>query len=292
MARSLNFQYKYPYNIWSSDSRFYMEWDTSRVSLSGNYTYPLSFKKTYPYIVKARITITASNVSGTSVLNRSWYLYLYNGSWRSLVTFTMPSSGEYTWEGTVGYSNCQKFTAVPTSTLSTSTEWNLGLNVEGLWIQESLTTVDLSTADYLSDLFTNQSGVQLNPCQVSVNIGGVITKATKALVNMGGTLTELPTAHSGTYTTTAPESMRVFEFTPSVTGIYRIEISQKSGDHEGRLYSSTFVQVHPNGSSNSEGGYFYSGEFSLTGGSVYFLSLIHYYSNTATADSVVLINKI
>jgi hypothetical protein len=269
-----------------------MDYDTSQTTLSGNYTYPLSFKKNYPYIVWAKISVSASNGTGSSILNRNWYLYMYNGSWRTLVTFTMPSNGEYVWEGSIGYSSCQKFAAVPNSQMSSGTTWTLGLSVEEMTIQETVTTADLSS-DYISGLFTNQSGAQLKPCQVHVNMGGTVTKATKVLCNVDGTLKELPPAYNGSYTTTTPESMRVYEFTPPSTGDYYIEIKINSGDHEARMYNSSFARVHPSGSTgNTDTSYFYSGTFTLTGGSLYYISLIHYHSNTNTSDSVLLVTKI
>jgi len=304
MARSLNFQHKYPYSVWEANSRFRMAHDTGQTYLSGNYTYPLTFQVTYPHVVKLRVTLYAENNAGTSILNRSWYLYLYNGSsWYAIHTFTMPLTGtnpssgkqygEYTWEGTVGYSGVRKFAAVPTAQMSSGTTWTNGITIEGLWVQETLTTVDLVSTDYVSGLFTNQSGVQQKPSQVNVNMGGVITKATKVLVNMGGVLTELPPAYNGAYTTTTPDSMRVYEFTPPATGTYKVDVVRNSGDHEARMYSSTYAQIHPNGSSgNPEGSYFYSGEFTLTAGALYLISLIHYPPNTTTADSVLFITKI
>lgn len=291
MARSINFQYIYPYNLWDEASRYYVYYDENRTTLSGNYTYPLSFMKNYPYIVRARIVIRADNSSGTNILNRNWYFYVYTGSWRNIATFTMPESGtngdgklygEYTWEGNIGYT-VQKIAAVPTSTLSTSTEWFLGVTIEEMTVRETVTTTDLTTNNYFT-AFPNYAGVAKRPTRIYANVGGTLTAATKVLTNIGGTLVEMPTVYSGEYTTTVPESFRLYEFTPTATGTYRILVSRKSGDHEARLYNSSFADLN-------NGTYFYDGSFSLTGGSVYYIMLTHYYTNTETADSVIFITK-
>ena len=84
--------------------------------------------------------------------------------------------------------------------------------------------------------------------------------------------------------TTVTDSMRLYEFTPPSTGQYRIEIVRSSGDHEGRLYDSAFKKLDGDT-------YFYKGSYALTGGSLYYVTLTHFISNTDTADSVILINK-
>jgi hypothetical protein len=279
----VNFQYKYPYGVWTAASRYKVDYDTTRVTLSGNYTYPLSFvATTKPYIVRAKVTISASNTSGTSILNRSWYLYRYTTSWATVATFTMPADGVYVWEGTIG-ATVGKFAAVPTATMSSGTEWTLGLSVDEMIVQESVTTADLGSGEYFA-AFPNQSGVTQRPTKVYANIGGTLTAAKKIYANIGGALTELPPVYSGTYTSTIPDSMRLFEFTPTVSGTYRFEIYRKSGDHEARLYDSSFNKL--------DDGYFYNGSFALTGGSLYYIMLTHYVTNTDAADSVLIINKI
>jgi len=294
MARTVNFQYKYPYGVWSANSRFRVDYDTSQTYLSGNYTYPLSFQTNYPYVVKMKVTLYAENNVGTSILNRSWYLYLYNGSsWYTILTFTMPQTGttpqgkaygEYVWEGNVGYSGVRKFAAVPTAQMSTGTTWTNGITIEEMTIQESVTTVDLTTNNYFT-VFPNYGGVAQRPTQIYANIGGTLTVAKNVYANIGGALTELPPAYNGAYTTTVPDNYRVYEFTPPSTGTYKIQVERKSGDHEARLYNSAFTDM--NG-----GNYFYDGSFALTGGSLYYIMLTHYVGNTSTSDSLIFITKI
>ena len=294
MARTINFQYKYPYSVWSENSRFRMAYDTSQTYLSGNYTYPMTFQTTYPYVVRMKITFYAENGAGTSILNRNWYFYLYNGSsWYTVVSFTMPQTGtnsstgkaygEYTWEGNVGYSGVRKFAAVPTSQMSSGTSWTNGITIEEMTVQESVTTVDFVTTDYFT-AFPNYGGVTQRPTQVYANIGGTITAAKKVLANIGGTLVELPPVYNGAYTSTVPDSFRLYEFTPPSTGTYRILVSKNSGDHEARLCNSSFVD-------QNGGSYFYDSSFALTGGSVYYIMLTHYVYNTDTSDSVIFITK-
>jgi hypothetical protein len=283
MARTLDFQYIYPYSVWNANSKYSMDYDTSRTSLGGNYTYPLSFHVINPYIVRAKISVSAENISGVSILNRSWYLYLYNGSWRTLATFTMPSTGAYTWEGAVGYSGVQKFAAVPASTMSTGTEWNLGISIDELTVQETITTTDLATTDYFT-AFPNYGGVGTRPTRIYANIDGTLVAAKKVLANVDGVLTELPPAYSGAYTTTTPDSMRLYEFMPPSTATYKFEVAHYAGDHEARLYDAAFAALN-------DGNSFYSGSFALTGGNLYYISLTHYLYNSATADSVLFITK-
>jgi hypothetical protein len=267
-----------------SGSRYKTDYDDSRVTLSGNYTYGLHFKIAVPYMVSCKVNLYASNTSGTSILNRSWYLYRYVTSWTSVATFTMPSTGEYTWEGNLGVSNILKFAAVPTATMSTGTEWTLGLSVSEMKIRESHTTVDLGTGEYFP-VFPNRSGVEQRPTRVYANISGTLTAARHVYANIGGVLTELPPVYSGAFQSTVPDTMRLYEFTPPSSGTYRFEVSRKSGDHEARLYDSSFAALN-------DGQYFYNGSFALTGGSLYYISLTQYIGNDSAADSVIIINKI
>jgi hypothetical protein len=279
MGRTVNFQYIYPYDLWHPDSRFQTVWDDSRVTLSGNYTYPLRFKTAVPYTVRAKIRITASNVSGASVLNRSWTLYRYTSSWASFGTFTMPSAGEYVWEGNTGVSNILKFAAVPTDTLNINTEWSLGLAVTEIEIRESLATTDLTSGEYHT-LFANRYGVTEKPSKIFANINGALTAAKKILVNIEGSLAELPPVYSSAFASTVPDSFKLFEFTPPETGTYRFEVILNSGYHEARLYDNNFNRLDTNGYS-----------FTLTGGSLYYITLTHYIYDADISDSVITIIK-
>ena len=63
--------------------------------------------------------------------------------------------------------------------------------------------------------------------------------------------------------------MKVFEFTIPETGSYMIKSKRLSGDHEIRLYDSSFNKLND--------GYFYSQSFALTGGTLLYIALTHYY---------------
>ena len=69
---------------------------------------------------------------------------------------------------------------------------------------------------------------------------------------------------------TQKESMALFSFTPEIDGKYKIQVKRLSGDHEIRLYSSDFSQLHD--------GYFYDRSFELTAGTLYYITLTHYYA--------------
>ncbi len=111
---------------------------------------------------------------------------------------------------------------------------------------------------------------------------GVLTKAKEVLVNVDGTLKSLPKVHSG-YFQSVSEQMKVFEFTPNETSNYRITQKGISGDHEIRLYDSSFNEIYE--------GYFYSRAFALNGGALYYISVTHYYNNTNAGESYLQIYK-
>ena len=288
MARNINFQFDYPYNVWAAESRYFGEWYSSQISLNGFNVTPFDFKKSpAPYIVDADITMYMTPTSGTNASGRSWRLYyLVGGSW-SYATFNMPSVAmnteiAYTWTGAIG-GTVTRFAACPASS-AYSHYWTLGFGFDRLKVRENINTVDLVTTDYFT-AFPNYGGVTQRPTQVYADVGGVLTPAKKVYANIGETLIELPPAYSGAYVSTVPDSFRVYEFTPPTTGTYKIMVERKSGDHEARLYNSSFVD-------QNGGNYFYDASFSLTGGSVYFIMLTHYYYNTATSDSLIFITKV
>lgn len=70
----------------------------------------------------------------------------------------------------------------------------------------------------------------------------------------------------------------MFEFTPQVSGDYKFSIKQTTGDHDGWLYDGSFNLLSED--------YFNTQTFTLSAGSVYYILLMQYYTNTTPADSV------
>ena len=117
--------------------------------------------------------------------------------------------------------------------------------------------------------------------EVYANIDGTLKQATDVLVNIDGTLVSLPQVQSA-YLKTDTECMTVYGFTPTVSGTYRIKQKKISGDHEIRLYGSDFTPLYD--------GYFYDRSFDLTAGTLYYISVTHYYT-ADTSESYLQINK-
>ena len=297
MSRNINFQHNYPYSVWSSASRFQMDWSPTQISLNGfsNMNF-LETRRTTPFVVSATINVGCMPTSGTNATNRSWRLYWFNGSVWNFHAFTMPWADWNTWANFTGTwtfnSNITRIAACPASSAS-SHWWQSSFGIDVLRVQENLNTVTFASNEYFSGLLTDRSGVIQRPHQIHANVDGVLHRATQVHINVDGVLRALPPAYNASWVTTAPDSMRVYEFTPPTTGTYRIEVVRNSGDHEVRMFNSSFGRIHPNGTSgNTDTSYFYSGDFSLTAGTLYYISLIHYYLNTSTADSVLFISRI
>ena len=64
--------------------------------------------------------------------------------------------------------------------------------------------------------------------------------------------------------------MLIFALTPETSGKYKMQVKRLSGDHEIRLYSSDFQVLYD--------GYFYDSSFELTAGTLYYITLTHYYA--------------
>jgi hypothetical protein len=167
-----------------------------------------------------------------------------------------------------GY-NITQFAIVPSSNPGSTRTWESWFDVEQLTISESVTTADMTTGEFLYGIFPNRYGITQSVSEAYVNIGGTLTKAKDILVNADGALVSLPKVYSGYFKSTS-EQMKVFEFTPGATSNYMITQKRVSGDHEIRLYDNNFNPISD--------GYFYSQAFALTGGSLYYISVTHYYS--------------
>lgn len=85
------------------------------------------------------------------------------------------------------------------------------------------------------------------------------------------------------YLKTESEIMYLYKFIPPSDGTYKIKVKRLSGDHEIRFYDSEFTQLYD--------GYFYDRSFALTEGSVYYITLTHYYSNSNVGESYLQIYK-
>ena len=141
---------------------------------------------------------------------------------------------------------------------------------------------ELSTGMFQYGVFTNRSGVKKDLTEVYVNIGGTLTQATDILVNIDDELVSLAPVYSA-YLKTESEIMYLYKFIPPADGAYKIQVKRLSGDHEIRLYDSTFTPLYE--------GYFYNQSFLLTEGSVYYITITHYYANEEVGESYLQIYK-
>ena len=126
-------------------------------------------------------------------------------------------------------------------------------------------------------MFPNHYGIEKRPSEVFVNIDGTLKKATAGYANVEGTLKQVPMLLSAEIKTDS-ETMKAYKFTPTTDGNYTIKVNRKSGDHELRLYGSDFKPMTDS--------YFYSQSFALTAGSVFYISVTHYYSADASESTL------
>ena len=271
MAKTVNFTYDYPYLGYDEKKKYGNKWSVSQTTLNGCYTYPMLFNNMVPKCSYLKISGTITNTGSGTVLGLSWGLLAYKQSygWETLKTFTMPSDGEFTVECTINNYNITQFACVPSSNPGSSRGWTSWFSVEKLTITESITTTDFVTTDFVSGFFLNNYGVEQKPNEVFVDVGGTLTRVRKALANIDGTLSELPMAYSS-YMKTTSETMRLYEYIPKETGNYRIKVNIARGDHEARIYSSTFLQLTD--------GYTYDKTLEFTANTAYYITLTHYYS--------------
>ena len=284
MSRTISFKYDYPYCGYSDTAKYGNQWAESRSTLNGCYTYPMEFNNTVPGVRHMKIEAEVENTGSGTIYGRSWDFMVYRQSygWVDILTFTMPNDGLYTIDTDIPNYNIMKFAVVPTSNPGSSRTWESWFGVEQLTITESVTTADLLTGDFQYGIFPNYYGISQRVNEVYVNMGGVLTKAKDIMINIDGNLVSLAKVYSGYFKSTS-EQMKVFEFTVPTDGVYRIQQKWISGDHELRLYDSNFNQISD--------GYFYSQAFALNGGSLYYISVTHYYYNTNTGESYLQIYK-
>jgi len=284
MSRSVSFIYDYPYCGYKDTAKYGNRWSDNRITLNGCYTYPMAFNNTIPGCRHMKISVEITNTGSGTVYDRAWDFMVYRQSygWTDIETFTLPDGGAYTIDCDIPGYNISQFAVVPSSNPGSSRTWDSWFGVEQLIITENVTTADLVTGDFQYGIFPNRYGVTQQPTEVFVNIGGTLTKAKKIFVNVDGTLNELPKVYSGYFKSTK-EEMRVFEFTPPSNGTYTITQKKISGDHEIRLYDSTFTPLSES--------YFYNQAFALTGGSLYYISVTHYYNSTEIGESYLQIYK-
>ena len=280
---NINFRYNYPYCS-HSDSRFGTKWAESSITLNGSTTYSKVFNNTVPGCRHIKVEIEIENTGSGTVLGRSWDFKIRKsgGTWSDLEMFTMPSDGLYTVDCDVSNYNITQIACVPSSNPGSGRTWNSWFSIEQLTITESVPLEELSTGTFLYGIFPNYAGVKQQVCEVSANIGGTLQPVTDVLVNMGGTLTSIPPVHSA-YLKTASESMAVYSFTPSASGTYRVCQKKLSGDHEIRLYNADFEELSD--------GYFYSKSVAMTAGTLYYITVTHYYKETEESESYLQVYK-
>lgn len=95
--------------------------------------------------------------------------------------------------------------------------------------------------------------------------------------NIEGTLVSVPTLLSAEIKTDS-ETMKLYKFTLNTDGNYTIKANRKSGDHEIRLYDSGFKLMTDS--------YFYERSLALTVGSVFYISVTHYYNADASESTL------
>ena len=282
MSRTISFNYKYPYFYYGEKPKYGIKWSANQTTLNGCYTYPMEINNAVN-CKHIKFDIEVVDTGYGTVTNRSWDFMVYRQSygWIDIGVFTLPASGEYTVDFDVNYV-ITKLAVVPSSNPGSSRTWTTAIMPVDIIVTESVTTVDLQTNEFTYGVFPNYYGVSQNVVEVFVNVDGVLKKATNILANVDDTLLQIPKVYSGYFKTTA-EQMRVFEFTPTVTAPHTIKQKSISGDHEIRLYDSSFNMVDES--------YFYNKTFTLTGGSLYYIAVTHYYNNTNTGESYLQIYK-
>ena len=280
---TVNFTYDYPYVGYGEDGRFQAQWSESRKTLNGCYTYPMVFNTAVPNCKHIKMEIEIENTGSGTVLGRSWDFFVYRQSygWYEVCSFTLPSDGKYTLDTDISNYTITQIACVPSSNPSSSRTWNTWYGIEQLAITETVTVNELTTGTFQYGVFANCYGLEQKLTEVYANIDGTLKQATDVLVNIDGTLVSLPQVQSA-YLKTDTECMTVYGFTPTVSGTYRIKQKKISGDHEIRLYGSDFTPLYD--------GYFYDRSFDLTAGTLYYISVTHYYT-ADTSESYLQIYK-
>lgn len=266
---TINFTYDYPYCGYGDTGRYRNHWSETRTTINGNYTYPMLFNSTVPKVSHLVIDVEVTNTGSGTVLGISWDFKVYrsSGGWTTVKTFTLPSDGIYTLDCEVANYNITQFAFIPSSRQSSSRTWDVWYNVEKMTITETIDVNEVETGVFQYGFFTNRSGVKKDLTEVYANVDGTLLQATDILVNIDGDLISLAPVYSANLKTEA-ETMALYSFIPPSDGTYKIQVKRLTGDHEIRLYDSTFTQLYD--------GYFYGRSFSLTESSVYYITLTHY----------------
>ena len=273
---AVNFVYDYYYAGYGEKGRYQAQWSESRVTLNGCYTYPMVFNNTVPGCKHIILDIEIENTGSGTIYNRSWDFMVCksNGSWTEIMSFTLPETGTYTIDCDINNLSITKFAVVPSSNPGSSREWTNWYDVQSLTITESLEVLEPTTDMFLYGVFTNRySSLYKDVSEVFVNIDGSLIRATDVLVNVEGTLKSVKPVYSAHYTSES-DSTWLYGFTPDSDGTYRIREKRVSGDHEMHLYNSDFTEITDS--------YFYDKSFELTAGTLYYITVTHYYNADAS----------
>lgn len=268
---TVNFTYDYPYCGYGDTGRFKCHWSDSQIKINGNYTHPMIFNSTVPICNHLKVYIEITNTGSGTVMGISWDFMVYrlNYGWTTLQTFTLPDDGKYTIDCDVPNYGITQFLAVPSYRQSTSRTWENWYRIDSLTVTESLEANEPKTGMFQYGVFTNRSGLKNELTEVYVNIGGTLKQATDILVDNGVTLVSIAPVYSA-YLKTEQEEIHLYRFTPPMDGKFRIKQKSLFGNHQIRLYDSAFTPLYD--------GYFNNRSFSLTEGSVYYITLTHYYT--------------
>lgn len=281
---TVDFVYEYPYSIFSDYSRFAISISESRTYLNGSYTYPCVFKNTVPGCRHIKIGISVTNTGSGTALERNWDFMVCksNGSWVDVETFYLDDTGEYTVDCDVNNLDVTKFAFVPSSNPGSSRTWEVVSTFYSITITEELELNEPTMGKFLYGVFPYRSGLKDEVHEVFANVGGVLVQATDVLANIDGTLVSVPPVYSFHHISESDSTLLV-GFMPNTTGTYKIQNKRISGDHELRLYDSDFTPM--------KDGYFYDETFELTAGSLYYITITHYYREEETSESYLQIHK-
>lgn len=283
MSRNIDFVMQYPYFHYTSKSKYgYLESDTQERVNSCD-VWPYIFNNPIPRCQGFRVGLKVEKDPDYSryVTSRDWYIYVYRQSygWSKAATVYVPEAEWVYADVSLSERTITKVVAAPSYTPSSYTQWFTSMTLDNMKYVANLNTLDLTANGYFKDIIVNRYGIDVTKVnELSVNLNGTITKAKQVFVNTDDTLTEIPFVPSGKLQTVNPEDFAVFEFIPQVSGDYKFSIKQTTGDHDGWLYDGSFNLLSED--------YFNTQTFTLSAGSVYYILLMQYYTNTTPADSV------
>lgn len=280
---TVDFVYDYYYAGYGENGRYQAQWSESRVTLNGSYTYPMVFNNTVPGCKHITCDIEIENTGSGTIYNRSWDFFVCksNGSWTEIMSFTLPDTGLYTIDCDINNLSITKIAVVPSSNPGSSRQWTNWYGIEKLTITESLEVLEPTAGTFHYGVFTNRYGLNKEVTEVYVNIDGSLVRATGVMANIDGDLKSVAPVYSAHYTSES-DSTWLYGFTPDTDGTYRIREKRISGDHELHLYTSDFTEITDS--------YFYDESFELTAGTLYYITVTHYY-NAEASESYLQIYK-